>query len=93
MLNIDDPVKKRNEQIRRWNALKAGHGNRAGTGIFPSTRNNQKITKDQLLELKELQDQGWKNQAVRNKLKLSEYIVRMAFRGYYDLILFPEQQK
>jgi len=59
MLNIDDTKKKRIEQVRIWNALKAGHGKRAGTGIFPGTRRNCKITAKQLLELKEYHKLGW----------------------------------
>lgn len=71
----------------RLKALCAGHGNRTGTGIFPATRQNQKITKDQLLELKELQELGWTNKPIRTKLDLSEYIVRMGLNGHYDRIL------
>jgi len=52
MLDIDDPKEKRKEQVRIWNALGAGHGKRAGTGIFPGTRRNCKITVKQLIELK-----------------------------------------
>jgi len=93
MLNIKDPDKKRKEQVRRWNALGAGHGNRAGTGIFPGTRRNQKITPKQLTELKELQDLGWTNKPIQTKLDLSEYIVKMALRGHYDHILPSDQRK
>lgn len=93
MLNINDPGKKRKEQIRRWNALGAGHGNRAGTGIFPGTRQNVKITPDQLIELQKLQDLGWTNKPIRTKLDLSEYIVKMALRGHYNHILPPDLLK
>jgi len=77
----------------RLKALCAGHGNRSGTGIFPATRQNQKITPDQLIELKRLQKLGWTNKPVRTKLNLSEHIVRMAFRGHYDHILPPDQRE
>ena len=77
----------------RLKALRAGRGNRTGTGIFPATRQNQKITPDQLIELKELQELEWTNISIRNKLKLSEYIVRMGLRGHYDHILPSDQQK
>ena len=90
---MNDTQDHKNEQRRRWNALKAGHGNRSGTGIFPGTRRNQKITPDQLIELKELQDLGWKNKAIRTKLDLSEYIVKMGLNGHYDHILHSNQPK
>jgi len=93
MLDIDNPKERRKEQVRRWNALKAGHGNRSGTGIFPGTRRNTKITPDQLLELKKLQEMGWTNKPIRTKLDLSEYIVKMALRGHYNHLLPLEERK
>ena len=75
------------EENRRYMALCAGHGNRSGTGIFPGTRTNQKITVNQLLELKRLHKQGLENKAIQTELNLSEYIVRMALIGHYDHIL------
>ena len=81
MLNLDETGRE------RLNALCAGHGNRAGTGIFPSTRRNCKITVEQLLELKEYHDLGWSNVKIQQKLDLSEYIVRMAIDNHYDHIL------
>lgn len=75
------------EQRRRWNDLKAGHGNRTGTGIFPSSRRNCKITVKQLLKLKEYKKLKWTNVSIQQKLKLSEYIVRLALDGHYDHIL------
>lgn len=87
MLRLTEAEKK------RLKALCAGHGNRSGSGIFPGTRQNQKITQDQLIELKELQDLGWNNKAIRTKLDLSEYIVKMGLNGHYDHILHPNQLK
>ena len=76
----------------RLDALCAGHGKRAGTGIFPGTRRNCKITVEQLLELKEYHDLGWSNVKIQMKLDLSEYIVRLALDGHYDHIL-PKKTK
>lgn len=87
MLNLTE------EEKRRLSALTSGHGNRSGTGIFSGTRQNQKITPDQLLKLKELQNMGWTNKPIRTKLDLSEYIVKMALRGHYNHILLPDQLK
>ena len=71
----------------RLKALCAGHGNRTGTGIFPGSRNNQKITKKELIEVKSLQKRKWRNVDVQRETGLSEYIIRMAFQGHYDHIL------
>ena len=81
MLNLDETGRE------RLNALCAGHGNRAGTGIFPSTRRNCKITVKQLLELKKYKKLGWSNIDIQQKLDLSEYIVRLAVKDHYDHIL------
>jgi len=87
MLKLTEAEKK------RLKALCAGHGNRSGTGIFPGTRKNQKITPKQLRELKELKNKGWTNKPIRIKLDLSEYIVRMGMDGHYDHILPLEERK
>lgn len=84
---MNDIQDHKDEQRRRWNALRAGHGNRTGTGIFPSTRRNCKITVKQLLKLKEYKKQGWTNVDIQQKLDLSEYIVRLAVDHHYDHIL------
>lgn len=84
---MNDIQDHKDEQRRRWNALRAGHGNRTGTGIFPSSRRNCKITVKQLLELKEYKKLKWTNVSIQQKLKLSEYIVRLALDGHYDHIL------
>jgi len=81
MLKLNETEKE------RLNALRAGHGNRTGTGIFPGTRRNCKITVEQLLELKEYHDLGWSNMKIQQKLDLSEYIVRLAIDNHYDHIL------
>lgn len=75
------------KQANSLTALVAGHGKRSGTGIFIGTRTNLKITDDQLLKLKKLQKQGLGNKAIRTKLGLSEYIVKMAMNKQYDHIL------
>lgn len=75
------------KEKRRLLALTAGHGNRSGTGIFPGTRRNCKITPDQLIELHKLHDEKWTNVSIQMKLDLSEYIVRLAIDGHYDHIL------
>jgi len=80
-------------QNERLQALSAGHRNRGGTGIFPGRRRNQKITIDQLLELKRLKEKGWTNVSIQKKLDLSEHIVRMSLKGHYDHILLPDQRK
>lgn len=80
-------LKLTKEEKRRHIALIAGYGKRSGTGIFPGTRRNCKISVDQLLELKELHDEKWTNISIQIKLKLSEYIVRLAIKGHYDHIL------
>lgn len=87
MLKLDETERQ------RLKALCAGHGNRAGTGIFPGTRRNQKITPDQLIELKELQEKGWTNKPIRTKLDLSEHIVRLGLNGHYDHILLRNKKK
>ena len=84
---MNDIQDHKDEQRRRWNALRAGHGNRTGTGIFPGTRRNCKITVKQLLKLKEYKKQGWTNVDIQQKLDLSEYIVRLAVDHHYDHIL------
>ena len=76
----------------RLDALCAGHGKRTGTGIFPGTRRNCKITVKQLLELKEYKKLGWSNVKIQMKLDLSEYIVRLAVNDHYDHIL-PKKTK
>jgi len=90
-MKTNEEVKE--ERRRRWNALKAGHGNRTGTGIFPGTRKNCKITPEQLIDLKEYHELGWTNTSIQMKLNLSEYIVRLALKGQYDHILPPNQPK
>ena len=71
----------------RLTALNAGHGHRRGTGIFPGSRDNHKITPGQLIEVHKLDEQGWTNKPIRTKVGLSEYIVRMAINGHYNHIL------
>ena len=75
------------EENRRYMALCAGHGTRTGTGIFPASSNNQKISQKELIEVKCLLKLQWRNIDVQKKTGLSEYIVRMAFLGHYDHIL------
>lgn len=75
------------EAKRRFKALKAGHGNRGGTGIFPGTRDNQKISPAQLVEVKRLFELKWQKKAIGQKMNLSQYIIKMALRGHYDHIL------
>ena len=81
MLRLTEAEKERHK------ALCAGHGNRTGTGIFPASRTNQKITRKELIEVKRLQKLKWRNIDVQRKTGISEYIVRMAFLGHYDHIL------
>jgi len=74
-------------EAARLEALRAGHGNRKGSGIFPGTLNGPKIIKEDLLEVKRLDSLVWTNKKIREKIGLSEYVVRMAIRGHYDYIL------
>lgn len=87
MLKLDETGRE------RLNALCAGHGNRSGTGIFPGTRRNCKITVKQLLKLKEYKKLKWTKVSIQQKLKLSEYIVKLALEGHYDHILPSDRSK
>lgn len=71
----------------RFDVLLSGRGNRAKKGIYTSRPDKMKINRDDILEVKRLHASGASYYNMMKQTGYSEFIIRNAIDGKYDVCL------
>lgn len=74
-------------QKERFDVLLSDRGNRANKGIYTSRPDKMKMNRDDILEVKRLHESGASYSNMMNQTGYSEFIIRNAIDGKYDVCL------